>query len=480
MRIGLFTEGTYPIVQGGVSTWCGHLMDGMPEHTFVPVTLVGGDVPRDLSVHANVRDLTLVPMWGRVPAPLPFVDAGDARRLRPLLAALWRAVLDAEADLDAFAAALAALTSWRGHSLASLLSRHGSAPHIAEGWRVLRAADPGLPSMTLADAVAAAEFCDRVLALADRDWPQVDVSHVASNGPPSVLALGRRWRDGTPILVTEHGIYLRERYLALADSGLAWSARFVIGAFLRRLTQLTYREATVVAPVSEFNRRWELELGAEPARTRTVYNGVDTRLYAPVDAEPETPTVVFVGRIDPLKGLETLVDAFAIVADEVPGAQLKLFGPTPETNRAYREGLEAQIDAAGLRDAVTFEGPVASSTLGFAEGHVVALSSISEGLPYGVIEAMMAGRPTVNTDVGGVGEIVGADGSCGLLVPPRDAAALARGLVAYLRDPALRSRTGRAARERAVRLFDMDDFIAAYRRLYDEVAADRRAGQGER
>lgn len=480
MRVGLFTEGTYPLVQGGVSTWCGHLMDGMPEHTFVPVTLVGADAPRGLSVHDNVRDLTLVPMWGRVPAPLPFVDGGDARRLRPLLSALWAAVLRPDADLDAFASALMALTRWRGHALASLLSRHGSAPHIAQEWRELRVADPGLPPMTLADAVAAAEFCDRVLALADRDWPQVDVSHVASNGPPSVLALGRRWRDGTPILVTEHGIYLRERYLALADSGLAWSARFVIGAFLRRLTQLTYREATVVAPVSDFNRRWELELGAEAERTRTVYNGVDTRLYAPIDTEPTTPTVVFVGRIDPLKGLETLIEAFAQVAQQVPGARLKLFGPTPETNRDYRAALEDQIAAAGLRDAVTFEGSVSSSTLGFAQGHVVALSSISEGLPYGVIEAMMVGRPTVNTDVGGVGEIVGTDGTCGLLVSPRDADALARGLVGYLRDPALRARTGRAARERAVRLFDMDDFIAAYRRLYDEVAADRRAGQGER
>ncbi len=204
-------------------------------------------------------------------------------------------------------------------------------------------------------------------------------------GRPSILALGRWWQHGTPpIVVTEHGIYLRERLLALAAGDLNWSTRSVIGTFLRLLTQATYAEAVAIAPpVSDFNRDWELYLGADPSRTRTIYNGVDTTGYRPIGSEPAEPTVVFVGRIDPLKALEVLVDAFALVRDRVPGARLRIFGPTPSGNEAYLASLQEQVRLAGLTESVSFEGAVESSMTAFEAATVVALSSISEGLPYG-------------------------------------------------------------------------------------------------
>lgn len=475
MRIGLFTEGTFPITRGGVTTWCEHLITGMPEHQFVPVTVVGSDERALEDLPSNVSDVTLIPMWGKARPPVPIVDRRDTLLVGDILARLWQAVLPAgeqDSQLDDFAACLRELTSWTGWALPSILSRAGSTRWILEAWGRHRATRR-LPAMALADAAAAAAMIDRVLALADRPFPELDISHVASNGPPSLLALGRRWSRGTPILLTEHGIYLRERYLALAGGDLNWSARYVIGAFLRLLSQLTYAEATHIAPVSDFNRRWELRLGADPQRTRTVYNGVDIDQYTPITGEPDVPTVLFVGRIDPLKGLEVMLDAFRIVHDRLPQSRLRLFGPTPEVNREYRDGLEEQLLRLGLSACATFEGGVESSMTAFEAGTVVALSSISEGLPYGVIEAMMAGRPTVNTDVGGVNEIVGRDGRCGLLVPPRDPAALAEALLGLLEDPARRSAMGLAARQRATTLFNMTDFVEGYRGLYADTASAR-------
>ncbi len=473
MRIGLFTEGTYPVVTGGVSTWCEHLINGMPEHEFVPVTLIAGTERALGGLPSNVRDVTLIPMWGRVPPSLPFVDTWDERKLAKILAALWTALIPASGptDLQGFAACLRALTEWRGYRLSSLVSRSGSTRWILRAWQARRVGHPELPPMALADAASAAILTDRVLALADQTWPDVDVSHVASNGSPSILALGRLWSKGTPILVTEHGIYLRERYLALAQSDMVWSARHVVGCFLRALTQLTYAEASRIAPVSDFNRRWELRLGADPGRTATVYNGVDTQTYQPIPDEPAVPTIAFVGRINPLKDLETMIDAFALVTRQIPDARLRLFGPTAPVDADYRAALEAQIARLGLGAAVSFEGSVDNSMIGFRTGHVVALSSISEGLPYGVIEAMMAGRPTVNTDVGGISEIVGTDGVAGVVVPPRSPDQMADALVRLLRDPALRASMGRAARQRAVSIFDMGLFIEHYRHLYAETAA---------
>lgn len=479
MRIGLFTEGTYPVVTGGVTTWCEHLVRGMPQHTFVPVTIIAAHERPLPDLPGNVVDTTLIPMWGRTRPSLPLVDMADERRLTRMLARLWAAVLPADGgpgSPDDFRDSVQEFTRWSGHRLDALLLRSGSTRWILAAWEGHRAARPDLPPMTLADASATAAMVDRILALADKPWPEVDVSHIASIGPPSLLALGRWWARGVPIVVTEHGIYLRERLLALAQTDMVWAARYAVGAFLRLLTQLTYAEATSIAPVSDFNRGWELELGADPARTTTVHNGVDTDAYRPLSTEPSgPPTAVFVGRIDPLKDLETMIDAFALVRRDLPEARLRLFGPTPQGNEDYHAALADQVQRLGLGDAVTFEGPVPSSMRAFEAGHVVALSSISEGLPYSVIEAMMAGRPSVNTDVGGVAEIVGSDDRCGLVVPPRDPDALAAGLLALLSDPARRAAMGREARARATHLFSMDTFLASYRELYEAAAA--RSGQ---
>lgn len=472
MRVALFTEGSYPVARGGVTTWSEHLINGLSEHEFVPVTLIGEDEKVAYALPSNVSadEVTLVPMWGRVRGAPPLLWAGHVRRLNHLMSRLWTAVLPAApqstGDMAGLTAVLKELTAWHGPELSRLLGRDSSTRWILQAWKQHRTSRPDLPGLTLADAAAVAGFVDRVIALADAKWPEVDISHVATNGPSSLLALGRWWQDGTPIVLTEHGIYLRERHLALSKTSMSWTSRYAIGAFLRMLSQVTYAEATRIAPVSDFNRQWELELGASAGKTTVIYNGVDIDLYRPIAEEPAEPTVSFVGRIDPLKGLEVMIDAFALVREKVPQARLRLFGPTPLGNEEYRRDLEVQIKELGLSDSVTFEGKVSSSMTAFAAGNVVALSSISEGLPFTVIEAMMAGRATVNTDVGGVGEVVGTDGSAGLLVPPRDPAALAEGLVTLLLDQERRQEVGLAARIRALELFDLNTFISRYRALY--------------
>ena len=99
---------------------------------------------------------------------------------------------------------------------------------------------------------------------------------------------------------------------------------------------------------------------------------------------------------------------------------------------------------------------------------MVALSSISEGMPYTVIEAMMCGRPTVSTDVGGVAETVG---EAGLVVPPGDPGAFAAACVELLRDPIRRTALGAAARQRALAHFTTGQMLPAYRELYADVHA---------
>jgi glycosyltransferase involved in cell wall biosynthesis len=204
-----------------------------------------------------------------------------------------------------------------------------------------------------------------------------------------------------------------------------------------------------------------------------VPNGVDPARFPVLEGAPAEPVLAWVGRIDPLKDLETLIEAFALVVARRPDARLRLFGPVPAGNEEYADRCRALVEALGLGGAVTFEGPVASSREGFATGQVVVLSSISEGMPYTVVEAMMCGRPTVSTDVGGVRDCVGPTG---LVTPPRDPAALAEACLRLLDDPAQRARLSAAGRARALELFTLDRFQRTFRELYRQAGEARLVG----
>jgi glycosyltransferase involved in cell wall biosynthesis len=249
----------------------------------------------------------------------------------------------------------------------------------------------------------------------------------------------------------------------------------VMLAFMRRLCRTAYQESDVIAPVNVFNRRWEIRHGADPDRIHTVYNGVDAASLPPTPADPPTPTVGWIGRVDPLKDLVTLVRAFAVVRDRVPDAVLRLFGPTPAGNEEYEASIRAEITELGLDDRVEFVGPVRPATSAYHASTVVALSSISEGLPYTVMEAMMCARATVSTDVGGVAEVAG---NTGLVVPPRDPQAFGEALARLLLDDVERNRLATAARDRALEMFQLETMLGNFRRVYRDLHAGQLAGNG--
>ena len=474
MRIALINEGTYPVLHGGVSTWCDQLITNLDEHDFHLVTLTGRDTSPVWDLAPNVTGMTLQGMWDAPPARsrLALTETRhQVRRAPQVLEKVWAAILpvgQGEADLDALRPALQELSTLGPQPLAWILAREGSTSALMQAWATHWADAEQPANLTAASAALITRFVDRSLAVLDVPFPDVDVVHAAANGPAALIGLARHWKDGTPLLLTEHGVYLRERYLALNATGWPWNVRYAMLAFLRAVCRLTYEEATIISPVSEFNASWEAELGADRDKIVPIVNGVDPKHLPQVTAEPQVPTVSFVGRIDPLKDLHTLVNAFALVHQQMPEAKLRLFGPVPDGNEAYHQSIVDLVDSSGLAVHVTFEGSVSDPLVAIAAGHVVALSSISEGLPFTVIEAMMAGRATVSTDVGGVNECVGRTGTRGMLVPPRDPVAFADALLDLLSDANLRRRVGSDARQYALENFTLDKFAQSYRTLFDD------------
>lgn len=189
-------------------------------------------------------------------------------------------------------------------------------------------------------------------------------------------------------------------------------------------------------------------------------------MHNPLSFYPEkvsdlsAPVVVAAGRYAPEKGYDRLIDAFARVAPGHPDWELRIFGHGPLEKR-----LRSQAEKLGLADRVTLPGLAGSIEEELRAASVFALSSIHEGLPMALAEAMACGVPCVAFDCApGVREIV-TDGADGIVVPPRDVGALAEGLARLMSDPDLRARYGAAAREN-VRRFAPDAILAQWEDVF--------------
>jgi glycosyltransferase involved in cell wall biosynthesis len=488
LHVALIGEGAYPFQPGGVSLWCHQLVQGMTEHTFTAVTLsVTGRETSAWTAPRNLDSVVNIPIWGSAPrptgrrsgrrgspAPAPsgsFIDAYQTF-LDVLLTPGHAVAHRLSQRVEAFLWSLRVMFEYaQAGRLADALASNPALDQLQHTWRAagLDGDDPdALGPLSLREAITVTDQLEHMLRPLAYPPVRADVCHLSMNGLSSLIALTSNWTYGTPIVLSEHGVYLRERYLGLTGVG-SYAVRVVVLRFFRALVSATYHVADVLAPHSQFNRRWMVYSGADPARIQTMYNGINPADFPEAQGEPDLPTIVFVGRIDPLKDLHTLIRAFALVREQLPQARLRMYGPVTATNQEYYTSCLRLVQQLGLIGAASFEGRIDRQVDAYQAGQLVALTSVSEGFPFTVVESMSVGRPQVCTNVGGVSEAVG---DAGFVVPPRDHVAVADACLTLLRDPQLRADLGRLARQRVLERFTLEQWTDAYRDIYRGVCVD--------
>lgn len=213
-----------------------------------------------------------------------------------------------------------------------------------------------------------------------------------------------------------------------------------------------------------------------PQKVKTIYNGVDIAQWPISKTDRQQKRLELrlaaddilvgsIGRLDAQKGHGVLLEAMAKLKDSRPAVRCVILGDGPR-----REALRAQIRLLSLEENVWLLGERPDATAWLSSFDVFALPSLWEGLPNALLEAMALGIAPVASAVDGVGEVV-TDGQNGLLVPPRDAAALAGKISALSADPALRERLGQAAKKTVAERFSLLSMIAGYEAAYAEVLA---------
>ncbi|MEK7857768.1 MAG: glycosyltransferase [Elusimicrobiota bacterium] len=214
-------------------------------------------------------------------------------------------------------------------------------------------------------------------------------------------------------------------------------------------------------------------LGYAPAKVKTIYNGVELARWEVSKLERQHKRMELrlgsddiligaVGRLDPQKGYPALIDAVAKLRAKHP-VRCVIIGEGPQ-----RAKLEEQIRRLHLERHVWLLGETSDVPTWLSALEIVVLPSLWEGLPNSLLEAMAIGQPVVACAVDGVPEAVTHEVT-GLLVPPRDVAALTRAIERLILDPALRAKLGAAAKEATAKKFALVDMMARYEQAYAEV-----------
>jgi glycosyltransferase involved in cell wall biosynthesis len=544
VRIGLLTEGGYPYVSGDARLWCDRLVHGLAQHEFDVYALSRSQHQEDegwIPLPRNVRRVRTAPLWmaeddevalgrrarrrftecfGELAAVLCGAPGASSGSASGAVGGISGRASSAAGEISgrASGAPVGAPTSEADrfanalYGLAELARDEGGLTGALRSEAAVRTLEracraPGAHRTArearVPDLLTVAAHLERALRPLSLDWYEddglgaVDLCHAASGGTAALPGLLARHFTGVPLMVTEYGVRLRTHYLTAPDAPPA--VRSLLAAFQGRLAAEAYRQAEVVTSGNTHARRWQERCGAEREKLRTVYPGMNARPFAEVGESPDCAdpaTLVWVGRVEPAKDLVSLLHAFAEVRKQSPRTRLRIVGaPAGSEGAAYLghcRTLAAQLfpdEAEGPHAAgdnpVSFEetgGPeLPAAADAYASGAVTVLSSVVEGFPVSLVEAMLCGRATVSTDVGAVVEIIGGTG---LVVPPRNPRALAEACVALLRDPERRARLGAAARARALELFTVEQNIEAFHGIYLEIvsrAPVRRAldGAGE-
>ena len=486
----LILEGTYPYVTGGVSAWIHQLLRTLPEIRFALFHIgatQGETLEARYELPPNVVSLTNLGLHGG--------DEPDVHG-QPLEPADWEAIRAFHDELQE------ERTEGTGDLMARIAPAPGRGPsghdylYGEPSWEVLRQIyEARAADISFVDYFWTWRFTHLpMFRLMHAPLPEAAVYHTVSTGWGGFAATLARVRTGRPMLLTEHGIYARERRSEIDQAEWIFTRRqgpmtlasgpgFFKELWTRlfvRLSQLTYAHADVIVTIFEGNRQAQIRDGADPAKTLVIPNGIDVEPLAalePVPAARGEFRVGFVGRIVPIKDVKTFIRAVKILGERLPGVRAVLAGPTDE-DPEYVAECRTLAATLGVQNRIELTGAVDVREI-YPRLDVVALTSVSEGLPLVVLEAGAAGLPMVATDVGACRELLqGRDrldralGPSGLVTGVANPRATAEALLSLARDPELRQEMGRVARARVRTYYQETDLVKSYRDIYQRLMAE--------
>ena len=488
-------EGTYPFVHGGVSSWVHQLINNMPEYQFAIVFI--GSAAADYSgllyeLPANVchleahyiadfsiSDENSEPIRGQVEV---------VRLLREIQACYLdeaRQPYEALADLNHLLALGAEQLEkefnashrlW--HFFAENYSQYFEHENFSHYFWSLRAMyRPLVGLLRIAESV-----------------PEADCFHSVSTGYAGTLGAFLRVLYDKPHLLTEHGIYTKERRIEIYSAPRAPAEQSALPSglnerigiqrrmwiiFFEELGRLTYSTASIILTLYQANQHKQIELGAPAKRCRVIPNGIQLNRFKRLRSKrpARVPKVIaLIGRVVRIKDIKTFIRTIDVLVDQLPGIQGWIVGPEDE-DPEYVAECKALVRQLGLQDSVQFLGFQRIDDV-LPKVGVLILTSISEGQPLVLLEGFAAGVPAAVTDVGSCRELIEgrnaqdiAFGKAGAVVPIANPQAMANAVGQMLSDDDHWHACQQAAIRRVETVYDERRLIKNYQNLYQKAVS---------
>jgi len=468
MKICILAEGSYPYVFGGVSKWVSQLIEEMPEVEFIVLSIMPSkheDKEYKYELPKNVTEVRTIYLQGYKdlnPHPKkrePKLSVDEINNLKKFIrfdqSTDWEMVTDSICNEKKLGNPIEFLHSrlfW------NLLLAYYNEICPEEGFNQFFWT---IRSMFLF-----------FLTVMQSQLPEADLYHAVSTGYPGLLGLIATRKYNKPFILTEHGIYAREREEDILK------ADWVQGIYKKMWINFFYFIASGAYDVSSKvmslfgrSRDIQLSLGSRPEDTHVIPNGLNLK---DIDVKARKHTTLNLGailRIVPIKDVKTMIRSFLLVKKKIKNTKLYLIGPYDEDKNYYKECTELVSDL-GLEQEVVFTGRVdIKEYLPIID--ILLLTSISEGQPLVILEGNAFKIPFVSTDVGACYEMLNGTagdtfGPSGLIVPPVSPKETSEAIIKLLEDEPLRKKMGESGKKRVLKYYKQSDLIKKYYDIYSD------------
>ncbi len=476
-------EGTYPYVRGGVSSWIHQLITGILEIRFGVLFLGSreedyGDIQYDLP--ENLVFLKNFYMFSKseLPPPKELKGKRDVFLLKHFF--FKRELPEELSDYYFYTRRLTLSDFLYGKETWYLLEeiymeRDVRVPFVDFFWTVRNILTP---------------LWIVVKALEDVMGRDVKIVHSPSTGYAGFLGSMLKKTKGLPFILTEHGIYTRERKIDILNARWIKSLPRILEKkydiddlkklwiyFFENLGRIDYLWADRVISLYEDARKIQISLGCPPEKTEVIPNGIPIERYKPLrrkKGELIPPVVALIGRVTPIKDVKTFIKAMKVLVNKVPEAEGWVVGPEEEDPQ-YVQECKQLVRALRLEGKVKFLGFQKLTNI-FPKIGITTLTSISEGMPIVILESFAAGVPAITTDVGSCRQLIYGGlndedvkiGKAGEICRVADFRALADAYARLLKNPSLWWAYSESAIRRVERFYTYERFIGSYRKAYLE------------
>jgi glycosyltransferase involved in cell wall biosynthesis len=488
--ICLLLEGTYPFVQSGVSNWVYELIRVFPQYRFAVIFL--GTKAEDYSepcypLAKNLVHLEMHYLFEDKHPPKNSHQDIDADTLTKIVN------IHNNFDSNAQCPELLKLLEDDDHLNEALFLRSKSA------WQfIVERYSNRCPNQSFFDyfwGVRNLHYPFWTLKKIINQVPKFKILHSASTGYAGFLGALLQEKYAVPYILTEHGIYTKERWIELMRNYFFMHMQKESKAFIhddallqvwlrffKTLGHIAYDHANPIISLTEEYRQRQIHDGALTDKTKIISYGIDFEHYAFLNKKrpnQDKPIIACVGRIVPIKDIKTFIRACAVIIEKIPAAEAWIVGSLTDAPE-YVAACKNLIEIFGLESKLKFLGTQNVMHI-FPKIDLLIVSSISEGSPFVMLESLAVGIPIIATDVGGCGELIHgkspadkALGAAGALVSIADPSGMGKAAVGLLQDTSAWLSAQQAGLARVKKYYGMKKLIKTYGLIYEEAISHGR------